>query len=219
MKSNLIERIQVFGIDLGKNTFHVCAMDASGHVVLSKQFTRARLKEQLVQLPICTVALEACAGAHYWGRWRSGSVILCGSSARSSSHRTSSRTRPMHMTPRRFARRPHVQRCALWRSRRLSNSRNLQSTAPASRSCVTAPRSATRFAAYCTSLESSLPKGQRPCDATCLQSLKMPRTISPSRCVRCCMISGKSGYALTCASKRSMSRSSCLRKRTPMPSS
>ena len=38
-----MNKITRMGIDLGKNTFHVCAMDRAGRVVLEKRFTRAGL--------------------------------------------------------------------------------------------------------------------------------------------------------------------------------
>ena len=60
--------VDVLGIDLGKNSFHVHGVDAEGRKVVGKKFSRQKLKEYLVNLPRCTVAMEACAGAHYWGR-------------------------------------------------------------------------------------------------------------------------------------------------------
>ena len=60
--------IQVVGIDLAKNSFHVFAVDSSGKKVLSKSFTREKLKAFFINLPACTVAMEACGSAHYWGR-------------------------------------------------------------------------------------------------------------------------------------------------------
>ena len=40
-----MNKITRMGIDLGKNTFHVCAMDRAGRVVLEKRFTRAGLEK------------------------------------------------------------------------------------------------------------------------------------------------------------------------------
>ena len=59
---------KVMGIDLAKSSFHVHGMDASGRKVVGKKLSRQKLKEYLVNLPQCTVAMEACAGAHYWAR-------------------------------------------------------------------------------------------------------------------------------------------------------
>ncbi|HPB75627.1 MAG TPA: IS110 family transposase, partial [Chromatiaceae bacterium] len=58
----------VLGIDLAKRSFHLCGMDAQGRRVFSKQVSRAKLAEQLAQLPPCRVAMEACGSAHYWAR-------------------------------------------------------------------------------------------------------------------------------------------------------
>jgi transposase len=60
--------VKVMGIDLAKRHFQVHGVDVDGRKVLSKQFNRQKLKEYLVTLPPCVVAMEACAGAHYWGR-------------------------------------------------------------------------------------------------------------------------------------------------------
>ena len=42
--------------------------DASGHVVFRKRLVRAKLLAFFSARPPCTVALEACGGAHHWGR-------------------------------------------------------------------------------------------------------------------------------------------------------
>ena len=57
------------GIDLAKKIFHLTAMDADGNVLERKRFRRAGLQSYLAQLPRgCIVAMEACGGAHHWGR-------------------------------------------------------------------------------------------------------------------------------------------------------
>lgn len=60
--------IALVGIDLGKNTFHVHAQDRHGKMVHRKKYGRAQLLQWLVSLPPCTVAMEACGGAHYLAR-------------------------------------------------------------------------------------------------------------------------------------------------------
>ena len=60
--------VKVLGIDLAKNSFHVHAVDANGRKVVGKKLSRQKLKEYLITLPVCTVAMEACASAHYWAR-------------------------------------------------------------------------------------------------------------------------------------------------------
>ena len=63
-----MSKITRMGIDLGKNTFHVCAMDRTGHVVMTKRFTRRGLEKFLHVHEPCVVGMEACGGAHHWAR-------------------------------------------------------------------------------------------------------------------------------------------------------
>jgi transposase len=62
------QSITFVGIDLAKRSFHVYAADEHGQRVFSKKLTRARLPGFIVQLPLCTIAMEACGSAHYWAR-------------------------------------------------------------------------------------------------------------------------------------------------------
>lgn len=57
------------GIDLAKEVFSVCVVNAQGRVVQRRELKRAALPGWLRQLPAGTVVgMEACSGAHYWGR-------------------------------------------------------------------------------------------------------------------------------------------------------
>jgi len=67
-KHSEIREVNVMGIDLAKNSFHVHGVDANDRKVISKKFSRQKLREYLINLPCCTVAMEACAGSHYWAR-------------------------------------------------------------------------------------------------------------------------------------------------------
>ena len=60
--------ITTVGLDLAKNVFQVHGADASGRAVLRKKLRRAQVLEFFSQLPPCVVAMEACGGAHFWGR-------------------------------------------------------------------------------------------------------------------------------------------------------
>lgn len=65
-----MEEISVIGIDLAKNVFELCALTPSGERAWTKRLRRAsfiRFMEK--QAPRCVVGMEACGGAHYWGRW------------------------------------------------------------------------------------------------------------------------------------------------------
>ena len=61
-------KVTTIGLDLAKNVFQVHGSDAHGVAVLRKQLRRAQLSEFFAQQPPCIVAMEACGGAHYWGR-------------------------------------------------------------------------------------------------------------------------------------------------------
>ena len=56
------------GLDLAKNVFQVHGADGAGRVVLRKKLRRAQVLEFFGKLPACVVAMEACGGAHFWGR-------------------------------------------------------------------------------------------------------------------------------------------------------
>lgn len=57
------------GVDLAKYTFSVCVVDSHGRVLLRREFHRDAFAAWLAQLPTGTVvAMEACSGAHHWGR-------------------------------------------------------------------------------------------------------------------------------------------------------
>src|SRR3954452_14446115 len=48
--------------------FQLHGADSAGAVVFRKKLRRGQLLAFLATLPPCTVAMEACASAHYWGR-------------------------------------------------------------------------------------------------------------------------------------------------------
>ena len=60
--------VTTVGLDLAKLIFQAHGADASGGVVARKMLRRAKVLEFFGQLPPCVVAMEACAGAHHWGR-------------------------------------------------------------------------------------------------------------------------------------------------------
>jgi transposase len=60
--------VAVLGIDLAKRVFQLHGVDARGRPVVSKRVSRAKLAEAVVRLAPRVVAMEACCGAHYWGR-------------------------------------------------------------------------------------------------------------------------------------------------------
>ncbi|SMX50932.1 IS110 family transposase [Maliponia aquimaris] len=63
-----MSEIITVGLDLAKNVFQVHGADGSGQPVLRKKLRRAQVLEFFNHLPSCVVAMEACGGAHFWGR-------------------------------------------------------------------------------------------------------------------------------------------------------
>lgn len=60
--------ITTVGLDLAKNVFQVHAINARGTVALRKLLKRNEVSRFFVNLPPCLIGMEACAGAHHWGR-------------------------------------------------------------------------------------------------------------------------------------------------------
>ncbi len=63
-----MNEITMLGIDLAKNVFQLHGVDAGGHVLMRRQVRRKQLMNAIAQVAPTTVAMEACAGAHEWGR-------------------------------------------------------------------------------------------------------------------------------------------------------
>lgn len=59
---------QIIGIDIAKRVFQLHGASADGEVTFRKSVSRAQLLVLLKKFPGCTVAMEACATAHHWGR-------------------------------------------------------------------------------------------------------------------------------------------------------
>jgi rhamnosyltransferase subunit B len=60
-------QIASIGIDLGKNTFHLVALDERSKVVIRQKFTRKQLLACTANLPSSLIGIEACSGAHFLG--------------------------------------------------------------------------------------------------------------------------------------------------------
>ena len=59
--------INLLAIDLGKRSFHIFGVDQDG-VIISRKVSRAKLYETIENLNPTTIAMEACASLHFWGR-------------------------------------------------------------------------------------------------------------------------------------------------------
>ena len=60
--------ISMIGIDLSKRSFQLHGMRADGSVGFRRTLGRGKLLDFLAVQPHCVVAMEACGGAHHWGR-------------------------------------------------------------------------------------------------------------------------------------------------------
>lgn len=63
-----MKEITTVGVDLAKAVFTVHGVDSAGHVLLRKTVRREKLMELVAGLPPCLIGMEACGGAHEWGR-------------------------------------------------------------------------------------------------------------------------------------------------------
>ena len=63
-----MNEVSIVGLDLAKRVFQVHAAGSDGGVVLRRKLSRGQVITFFTELPKCTVAMEACATAHYWAR-------------------------------------------------------------------------------------------------------------------------------------------------------
>jgi transposase len=63
-----MSEITTVGLDLAKNVFQAHGADASGRATLRKKLRGDQVLDFFSRLPPCIVAMEACGGAHFWGR-------------------------------------------------------------------------------------------------------------------------------------------------------
>lgn len=65
---NESKAMRVVGIDLSKRSFQLHGVNHNGRQVMRKKLSRTKIKEFMVNLPPCLVAMEACGSSHYWAR-------------------------------------------------------------------------------------------------------------------------------------------------------
>src|SRR5579859_3010643 len=60
--------IAVVGVDIGKNSFHIVALDDRGAIVLRQKWSRSQVEARFATMPPCLIGMEACVGAHHLSR-------------------------------------------------------------------------------------------------------------------------------------------------------
>ena len=60
--------VNTIGLDIAKQVFQAHGSDVLGNVLFRKKIARAKVIAFFASQPRCMVAMEACGGAHYWGR-------------------------------------------------------------------------------------------------------------------------------------------------------
>ena len=63
-----LSKVIIIGLDIAKHIFHVHGADERGRAIFSKRISRGKLLDFFAAHSSCTVALEACGGAHHWAR-------------------------------------------------------------------------------------------------------------------------------------------------------
>ena len=63
-----MQEVSIIGLDLAKNVCQAHGAAPDGSVVFRRKLRRAQVVKFFASQPSCTVAMEACAGAHHWAR-------------------------------------------------------------------------------------------------------------------------------------------------------
>jgi transposase len=63
-----VSEVIIIGLDIAKHVFHAHGADERGRALFTKRISRGKLLDFFAAQPSCTVALEACGGAHHWER-------------------------------------------------------------------------------------------------------------------------------------------------------
>jgi transposase len=60
--------VSMIGLDIAKSVFQAHGADGRGEVVFRRKIARAKVLAFFAGQPRCVVVMEACGGAHHWGR-------------------------------------------------------------------------------------------------------------------------------------------------------
>ena len=72
-----MEEVTTIGLDIAKHVFHAHGADGRGRLFQQADQPGQSLEFFAAQ-PRCTVALEACGGAHHWARELTRLAMRCG---------------------------------------------------------------------------------------------------------------------------------------------
>ena len=61
-------KFSTVGVDLAKNVIQIHGVDADGKMVVRRQLRRSQFLAFFEGHPSCLIGMEACSGAHHWGR-------------------------------------------------------------------------------------------------------------------------------------------------------
>ncbi len=63
-----MSEVFIIGVDLAKRVFQIHGANTTGKVIYRKKLSRPQFTKFLNGQARCSVAMEACASAHHWGR-------------------------------------------------------------------------------------------------------------------------------------------------------
>jgi transposase len=61
-------KLTTIGLDIAKGVFHLVELDHHGKQLHRKKLRRSQMHQFFVQHALCVIAMEGCAGSHYWAR-------------------------------------------------------------------------------------------------------------------------------------------------------
>lgn len=61
-------KITLLGIDIAKEVFQLHGIDKTGKGIMKKKVYRSDLLQVIMNIPACTIVMEACGGSHHWAR-------------------------------------------------------------------------------------------------------------------------------------------------------
>src|SRR6266850_368204 len=67
-RGEVMDKVTTVGIDLAKSVFSLHGVDGAGRVLLRRTVRRDQLIQTVAALSPCLIGMEACSGAHEWGR-------------------------------------------------------------------------------------------------------------------------------------------------------